>query len=102
RHDAVDELPRFGAVELAEAERVEDGDRPRPHREDVAENPTDAGRRPLKRLDERRMVVALDLEDDRPAVADNGRARGLTGALVHVAAALLRSCTQTARRPARS
>ena len=57
-------------VERAEADRVERRDRPRAHREDVAQDAAHAGRRALRRLDERRVVVALDLEDHREAVAD--------------------------------
>src|SRR4029450_2037621 len=96
-HDSVDELPRLGAVELAEPERVENGDGPRPHREDVAEDAAHAGRRALERLDERRMVVALDLEDDRPAVADVDRAGVLAGALEHVRTALRQARQEHAR-----
>ena len=78
----------LGLVELAEAERVEDRDRTRAHREDVAQNAADTRRRALERLDERRMIVALDLEDDRPAVADIDRARVLARALQDVRARL--------------
>src|SRR5204862_6406319 len=53
-HDAVDEVLHSRGVQRAEAERVEYGDRPRPHREDVAQDPADAGRGPLVRLDVRR------------------------------------------------
>ncbi len=68
--DAVDEVagPRVGRV--AEPEGVEDGDRPGAHREDVAEDAADAGRRALVRLDGARVVVRLDLERDRQPVAD--------------------------------
>ena len=66
--------PGHGALEhparLAEAEPVEQGDRPRAHRDDVAQDPADSGRRALERLDRGRMVVALDLEGDRLAVAE--------------------------------
>src|SRR6185437_154402 len=54
----------------AETQRVEECDRPRPHRENVAHYAADPGCRPLIGLDEGRMVVALDLEDDGVAVAD--------------------------------
>ena len=57
-------------VERAEAERVHHGDRPGPHREDVADDAADAGRGALVGLDVRRVVVRLDLERDRVAVAD--------------------------------
>ena len=42
----------------------------RAHREDVAQNSADAGRRALVRLDIRRMVVALDFEHREPSVTD--------------------------------
>ena len=38
-------------VGLAEAQAVEQRNRARPHRDDVAEDPADTGRRALKRLD---------------------------------------------------
>ena len=69
-HDPVDEVPRSGIRRVAEAERIEDGDRPGAHREDVAQDAADAGRRALVRLHRGRMVVRFDLERDRPAVAD--------------------------------
>jgi hypothetical protein len=59
---AADETPRARLVGRSEAERVEEGDRPRAHREDVAQDPAHAGRRALIGLDRGRMVVALDLE----------------------------------------
>src|SRR5439155_4240696 len=79
RHHAVHELARLGIVELAEAERIEDRDRTGAHREDIAENSADAGRGTLEWLDERRMIVALDLEDHGPAVADIDGAGVLAG-----------------------
>src|ERR1700756_4551435 len=57
-------------VRAAEAQRIEDRDRPRPHREDVAQNAADPGRRALIGLDEGRVIVALHLEDAGLAVAD--------------------------------
>src|SRR5690606_902134 len=41
----------------------------RPHREYIAEDPTDSGGGSLVRLDERRMVVALDPEGSQPPVS---------------------------------
>ena len=67
----------------AEAQRVEQRDRPRAHREDVAQDAADAGGRALVGLDERRVVVGLDLEDRGQAVADVHRARVLAGPLQH-------------------
>ena len=54
----------------AEGERVEAGDRPRAHGEDVAQDAADAGGRALIGLDVARMVVALHLEHDGEPVAD--------------------------------
>ena len=66
--------PADGAREVvvrrAEAEAVEQRDRTGAHRRDVAENPADAGRGALERLDRRRMVVALDLEGDGQPVTE--------------------------------
>src|SRR6185503_1639290 len=44
--------------------------RPRPDCEDVAHDAADAGGRALERFDRARVVVGLDLEGDRVAVAD--------------------------------
>ena len=73
-----------GCVERAEAQRVQQRDRPRAHREDVAEDAADAGGGALKRLDERGMVVRFDLEDGREAVADVDDAGVLAGPLQHL------------------
>ena len=56
-----------GCIGRAEAQRVEQRDGPRAHREDVAQDAADARGRALVRLDEGRMVVRLDLEDRAPA-----------------------------------
>ncbi len=68
--DLLEQIPRALRVELAEAQRVEDRDRPRAEGEDVAEDAADAGRGALEGLDRARVIVRLDLEGDRPAVAD--------------------------------
>ena len=73
-------------VGRAEAEPVEQRDRPRAHRDDVAEDPADAGRRALERLDRGRVVVGLDLERDRLAVAEVEHARVLARPLQHALA----------------
>ena len=70
-------------VRLAEAEAVEQRDRPRAHRDDVAEDPADAGRGALERLDRGRVVVALDLERDGEPVAEVEHAGVLAGPLQH-------------------
>ena len=69
-HRAVEQVARADRVELAEAEAVEERDRPRPDREDVAHDAADPGRRALERFDRARVVVGLDLEGDRVAGAD--------------------------------
>ena len=56
--DSAREVP----VGLGEAQAVEKRDRPCAHRDDVAQDPADSGRRSLERLDGGRVVVALDLE----------------------------------------
>ena len=57
-------------IGLREAQAVEDRDRPRAHRDDVAQDPADSGRGALERLHGRRVVVRLDLERDRRPVAE--------------------------------
>ena len=73
-------------VGRAEAQAVEQRHRPRPHRGDVAQDPADAGGGALERLDGRGVVVALDLERDREAVAEIEHAGVLAGALEHARA----------------
>ena len=68
-----------GVVERAEPERVHERDGPGPHREDVADDPADAGGRALVRLDRGRVVVALDAQRDGEAVADVDDAGALAG-----------------------
>ena len=68
--DAGHDARGVGVVDRAEAQRIHDGDRARAHRDDVAHDAADAGRGALERLDVARVVVALDLEGDRPALAD--------------------------------
>ena len=73
--DAGDDAAEEVAVARAssqrpEAEGVEEGDRARAHREDVADDAADAGGRALVGLDGGGVVVGLDLHDDAHAVAD--------------------------------
>src|ERR1035437_5357115 len=70
-----------GAVDLAEAQRVEADDGPRAHGEDVAHDAADAGGGALEGLDRRRVVVAFDLHGHGPAVADVDDAGVLAGSL---------------------
>ena len=78
---AGEDAARQRRVERSEAQRVQQPDRPRAHREDVADDAADAGGRALIGLDERRMVVRLDLEDRAQPVADVDRAGVLARAL---------------------
>ena len=65
---------------LPKRSEFEECDWPGAHREHVAQNAADPGRRPLVGLDKRGVVVALDLEDDRVAVADVDNAGIFAGA----------------------
>ena len=61
---------RLGRIgNWSEANRVQHGDRPCAHGEDVAQNAADAGGCSLKWLDEAGVVVRFDLEGDGVAVA---------------------------------
>ena len=64
------QMARFRMFRIAERNRVQTGDRPRAHREHVAQDAADAGGRALIGLDVARMVVALHLEDHGEPVAD--------------------------------
>ena len=79
-HRAVQQVERARRLQLAEAQRVQDRDRPRADREHVAQDAADARGRALERLDRGRVVVRLDLERDRHAVAHVHRARVLARA----------------------
>ncbi len=70
RDHARHQMPRFRMLRRAEAQCIEAGDRPCPHREHIAQNAADTGGRALIGLDVARMVVALHLEHDGLAVAD--------------------------------
>ena len=98
RHDAVHDAGGVGVVDRAEAQRVHDGDRARAHRDDVAHDAADAGRGALERLDVARVVVRLDLERDRPALADVEHAGVLAHAhhqvLLHLGRDLLAELAQ--------
>src|SRR4029077_3562422 len=68
---------------IAEPQRVEAGDRPRPHGEDIAQNAADAGGGALVGLDVARVVVALHLEHRDQPVADVDDAGVLARPLDH-------------------
>ena len=82
-HRAGDEVAGLRVVGRAESQTVEKRDRARAHGEHVAQNTADAGRRPLIRLDIRRVVVALHLEDGDEAAANVHRAGVLARPLDH-------------------
>ena len=96
-HDAVHHTAGVGGVGSAEAQLVHHGDRPGPHRHNVADDSADAGRGTLVRLDIRRVVMGLHLErrgpplpdvDDAGVLADAGqhcRAHFLGGGFAKVA-----------------
>ena len=73
-------------IRLGEAQAVEKRHGPRTHRDDVAQDPSDARRGALERLDGGRVVVALDLERDREAVSEVEHAGVLAGSLEHARA----------------
>src|SRR6185312_5075696 len=73
--DAVEEVAIARAAERTKAQRIEQGDWTRAHREDVAHDAANASGRALIGFDGAGVIVALDLEDDRLPVADVHRAR---------------------------
>src|SRR5262249_12227910 len=83
-HDAFEQTPGSRRVERSKAQRVQERDGPRAHREDVPDDAADAGGRALVRLDERRVIVRLDLEDGGTPFADVDRARVLARTLQHL------------------
>ncbi len=69
-----------GMIRAAKAQRVQVGDRPGAHGEDIAQDAADPGRRTLVGLDEAGVVVALHLEDGGQPIADIDHAGILTRA----------------------
>jgi len=76
---------------------VEERNRTGAHCEDVAEDPADASRRSLERLDRRRVVVALHLERHREPVSDVEHA-GVLARSLHDALSLRGEPLQQPRR----
>ena len=68
-HDSPEQPSVPGGVRRAETEGVQQGDGPRSHGEDVTHDAAHAGCRPLQRLHGGRVVVGLDLENNRQSVA---------------------------------
>ena len=81
---AVQQVARPLVLEPPEPQRVQDGDRPRTHREDVAQDAADARRGALHRLDRARVVVRFHLERQAPPLADVDDAGVLARALQHL------------------
>ncbi len=59
----------FRIVQRPEADGIHHSNRPRTHGEDIPEYASDARRGSLERLDEARMIMRLDFEGDRNAIA---------------------------------
>ena len=85
-------------VDRPESQRIEHRNRPRAHRENIAQDSADARRRALKRLDEARMVVRFDLEHRHEPVADVDHARIFARPLHHVRPARRQLLQVNARR----
>ena len=85
-HHTVEHAAGVGGVGGAEAQLIHHRDRPSSHRHDVAHDAADTGGRALIGLDERRVVVGLDLEGHRPAVADVDHSGVLADSGQHAAA----------------
>jgi hypothetical protein len=58
------EVLRVFAVEITEIQRVSECDWVGTHRECIPNDTADAGRRPVERVDVRRVIVALDTHRD--------------------------------------
>ena len=67
---AGDRAANGGVGRIAEEERVQDRGRARAHREDVAQDPSDARGRALEGLDRGGVVVAFDLEHAKESSAE--------------------------------
>ncbi len=74
---------REGPVRLREAQAVEQRHGASTHRDDVTEDSSHSRRGTLERLDSRGVVVALDLERDREALAEIEDAGVLAWSLEH-------------------
>src|SRR5262249_273895 len=69
--------------DFAEAERVEHGNRPRAHGENVAQDSADSGGRTLEGFHIARMIVRFDFERGDKAVANVHNASVFSRALHH-------------------
>ena len=57
-------------VQFTESKGIQQGDRPCAHGENVAQDPADPGRGPLKGFDKRRMIMGLHFKDGGEPLAD--------------------------------
>src|SRR2546426_798926 len=80
-HHTRAEIPVARISEGPEAQAVEQRHRPGAHREYVAQNAADAGRRPLIGLHRGRVVMGLDFEGDRPTAGQPQHTGVLAGPL---------------------
>ena len=79
RDDIFKQIFHTFIVQLAETKRLEQGDRPRTHGENIANDAADTGCRALKRLDLRTDGCDFDLEHDRQLVTDIDNPRSFPG-----------------------
>ena len=86
RDHALEKVSRLGIVRRREPQRVQDGNGPRAHGEDVAQDAAHAGGGALEGLDKRGVVVALDLEGQREPASQVHDTGVLAGALQHLRA----------------
>ena len=82
-NDALHQMAHLGRVDVAKAQRVHVGHRPRAHGEHVAQDAAHAGGRALIGLDIAWVVVALHLEDGSVAVTNVDHAGILARAADH-------------------
>src|SRR5207244_9998489 len=81
-----------------EQQDVKNPNRTYPHGKNISKDAAHAGRGTLVGLDRRRMIVRLDLEDDRQPVTDVDRPRVLAWSLEHVRALRRQLAQQRLRR----
>ena len=79
--DALEQIAVARVVQGPEPQGVQEGNGPRAHGENVAHDAADPRRRALVGLDGGRVVVRLDLEDNRQTIADVHDARVLLARL---------------------
>src|SRR6187401_3349096 len=89
-------------VERTKSQAVHRRDRTCTHREDIAENSADSCCSTLKRFDETRMIMRLDLESDAPVVTDIDDTGILSGGNDHTRSAGRKSFEMYSRRLVRT